>query len=233
MPKGQPERPKTPNQYVAKFRQILHSDGGRYGGTRLRHKDSADWLALFVEWIHTDVEQYPSIKHFMLAKGRHPTSLQHRGSRMFWNQAREAVRVEAMKKAVEKAPDLIAKRYAKELKASTLLVDVVTKYAKRLLQDPEPPAPPPEGATDQQVKEYQDQLREYRKKMEFVPADAINTLSEATAKLVEMNMKLLGDQLPLSQVPEGFNMFNLIVGELSQRNKEHGVIDAGPAEPAV
>lgn len=212
---------KTSQDYVAKFRQVLHSDGGP-DGVRLRHDGAVDWMALFLEWIKTDVTQYPNIRQFVRSKGVHPGSLQKRGGRMFWNQARESVRIEAMAKAMAKAPDAVAKRLENLGRVQDKLERAIEKVADRVLLELE--------EHEEATGDVKADRQERREKSAF-NARLLETLKDVQGGLTDIRLKLAGDTRAIAQPAQGVNLLSIVFNELNIRDKKHGVIDAEAERP--
>ena len=143
-----------------------------------------DRPALFAEWLRTEPAEFPSSGPWAKSKNINPMTLQKWGGRGKWNQAREAVRMEAMRKAIAKTPDMLEKKFEKQFEIVSILEDAIKGALLKLVAEPDPPAKPPENATPEQVKSYMLDLREYARAKAAVNADQIRTLNEAFAKSV-------------------------------------------------
>lgn len=211
--------PLTPEEAAKRVRQIVRR------GRRVR-QPGVDWAKILTEWVHTDKSEFPTIESFCKVKGFHPQTLQRRGGRQLWYDARNAVHDKAIAKALEKAPDALSVKYEDELNVKSKLVRVVDKFADRLLKDPDKPEHPGETATPEQIRAYEIELDLYRKEMTLVRSEAIKTLAEAVDKLVEVNERIHGNARPgLGGAGTHVNVYPMLVQAVQQRDKQFGVID--------
>lgn len=187
-----------------------------------------DWERFILEWGESDKARYPTIDSFAKSKGFHPGALQRRGGRTLWYQFRDAIHRAAFQKALDKAPARVARQYESGLEVVDLLKGVAKKYARRLMMDPERPEPLKEGATAEERKAHDEAMKEYKRQLRQVPADAIKTLSEAAEVLNDTTQRLFGDTNAKREGGATIN-FQQIIGELGQRDASHGVVDADGA----
>lgn len=198
--KAIPEVPKTEAAIVRKFKEILGSEGGP-NKMRLRKTGSHDWLALFVEWLHTDVNTHTNISHFLESKNIHRGSIQKRAGRMFWNLARENVRVEAMSRAIKNAPDVVARKFDLELRTAETLAKIVLKKSEKLL------------AAADKSKSVKESLKE---------------LCESIKILADANMRFAGNPGESQNAPSvKLDLHVAMVQAVNERDQQLGVVDAG------
>lgn len=129
-----------------------------------------DWKALFAEWLICDDK---TLAAFCKRKGLHKGSIQKRGGRMFWHEAREAVRTKALRTAMDKAPEALVKKYEKQLRIVGKLEDVIERDADHLLTS---------------------SLSDPRRH------DKLGKLADAVKTLADTNLRLQGDDVQKHEV---------------------------------
>ena len=110
------------NFWKQKFLQIVNRDGKNV------RRNSHNWTKIFSEWIVSE----GSLQEFLKARKIHITTPQKLGGRIFWNDARQAVRRAAMAILIEKAPDVVAEKYSKNFKMVDDASDLVSMLIGQL-----------------------------------------------------------------------------------------------------
>lgn len=195
--------PLTEEEAIAKFRAMAaYGDGKGHAG-----QGSVDWLGLFTEFIHSEPSAFANVGKFLKARKVHPGSIQKRGGRTFWNQARDAVRAKALQAAIVAAPEVVKERYRTILEATDNLAKLVKRNSERMLEAGKPGedgvVPPPNP----------------------FEASAIKTLAESSRILAEAVQKMFGEEKAPAQGGTVFNIHNAIVQSISERDKRLGVVD--------
>lgn len=198
--------PLTETEAISRFREILNIERGGSNGT-----DSHDWMALFVEFIRSDIGDYKGIGNFLRSKKISGFAIQRKGGRTFWNAARNCIKAKAMLKAVEETPGIVAKRYKNLANASEKLTAIVNRMADRMIKAGEPLADgtfPPQNPFE---------------------ASALKTLAESTKLLTEIVQKMTGDEkgdAPSVKV----DLYQVVMNSLNDRDKNFGAITIPKSE---
>lgn len=185
-----------------------------------------DPLKMFSSWLATEPSDYRTCKEWMLKV--HPdinaSTLQSWGGRGFWNLCRDIVRSEAIGKAMDKTPDLLANKFERQLRIVAKLEDAVEKTAEKIMRIPEPPIEPGKDATKEQIVQYGAELRDYRRDLRAYDASAVKALTEAIHKLAETNILLRNDGVQKHEVTTK-NLHAVIVDKIKERDARFGIAD--------
>lgn len=191
--------PLTQAEVVDRFKQVCAL--GRFN----KKKDDHDWLALFVEWIRTEPSQFANVGLFLKAKGVHPGSIQGRGGRTLWNQSRQSVRQTALGHAIEKTPELLERRFERELQVNMKAITVAEKMLKNLEELTDSP-----DAGIRHLTSKQD----------------LKALAESLAILAKINLELSNNGVQKHQI-ESVNLHATIVQSIKERDARMGVQEPG------
>lgn len=160
------------------------------------------WKEYFVEFITSSLDQYPTMRHFCRTKQIHYGSLARRGGNTFWNQAREAVRTQALAKALEKAPDMLSKKYEKQLR--------IIDKAETLIE--------------KQLDKLNNPKAQFHPLQKLSLEEKIETLAKAIKTLAETNKSLRGDDVQKHEV-KSINLHAQILEDIKLRDKQFNVPD--------
>ena len=191
----------TKEQILARAKELFITSGK--GATR------HDQMGIFQEWLISEPAEFPNVGSWMrkVHPDVHKVTIQAWGGAEWWNKARQAMRVQAMGAAIEKAiPNGLAAKYEKQLRIIGKLEDIVERAADRMKRATDPladgtlpPAVPFESAT-------------------------LKTLAESVRLLAETNMKLAGDDISRSEV-KSLNLHGNVMDAIKARDKEFNVSD--------
>lgn len=177
---------------------------------RIHAKGPNGWdrMALFAEWIRTDPEKFKNTNQWVASiqdryPGLHPQSIQDWGGKLFWRQARQSVRAKALEKVIAKTPDLIEKKYEKQLRIVSKLEDALEHRIDSIRKDQQNEANP--GST---VNPFE--------------LSAIETLIEGVEKLAKTNVLLSNDGIEKHDI-RTVNLHASLVEAIKQRDSNLGV----------
>lgn len=200
--------------YVARFKEVIRAN--KFNQTNR----GVDWAGLFSEWLLTDTSEFPNISKFMEARGVHIMSLAKRGGRTFWNEARQAARMEAIGRQIEKAPDKLAARFDNLFRVQGKLEQAIERLADRILDDLNQQEAPT-GNAEEDRKVSRDRTTFNARMLERLK-DVQNGLADVAAKLGGNAQAGTGVSV---------NFYQSIVEGLRQRDAENGVIDVQADRP--
>lgn len=215
------KRPLTKREVIAKAKELF---GPRPRGPLPGH----DKWGLFVEWVRTDKSQYPSARQWL--KARHPemhpmtiNTAEGWGGFTFWNLARDAFHREAMRKLIEKTPNIIVKRFEKLLLRQDELEDVLGEIIQRIKRD----LKEAENASDDPVKD-----RQVRRDTTAFNVRLIESLKDVQNGLADVANKLSGNpNAGTPQISQPVNFYAVLMDSMRERDERHGVIDAKVDRP--
>lgn len=211
------EKPAEPVKdkayYKAQFAELIKFK-------KFNQTKGVDWPALFAEWLLTDPGQFQTASSFLESKGGHRMSLQKRGGRTFWNEARQAARMEAIARQIEKAPDKIAARLDNLIRVQGKLEALVDRLADRINRELD--------IEDAEILAGTANNKSVRQDSISFSARMLDRLKDVQNGLADVSAKLGGN--PQAGAPT-VNLYQTVIEGLRQRDALNGVIDAEPDRP--
>lgn len=187
----------TEEQWVEKFKSLLPQGN--------MHDDKArDWVALFLEYIRSTPAEYKSLKSFMDAKKIAIPTLNGHSGGTFWNRARQSVQAKALAIALDKSPQLVAKKYEKQLRIVSKLEDAIEHMITKIRKD-------------QEAQDLDPLLP-----VNPFTASAVDKLIDGVSKLVETNILLNNDGVQKHEV-KSLNLHASLVEAIKQRDQQFGL----------